>query len=68
MHYGVLSILCPLMQDLHEFTAYIESCILQNGWARKGQRIVILPGRDLMPGRDSQAVILHTLPESDLQV
>lgn len=65
MHYGVISVLSPLMKDIREFAAYAEAAILEHGWAEEGRQILILPGRDLLPKRNSHAIILHTLSRPD---
>jgi pyruvate kinase len=65
MHYGVISVLCPMMGDLREFAGFAESVILDYSWAKEGQQIVVLPGRDLLPKHNSHAVILHTLSKQD---
>lgn len=65
MHYGVISVSCPMMKDLREFAAYAEAAILRHGWAEEGRQILILPGRDLLPKRNSHAIILHTLSRPD---
>lgn len=61
MHYGVISVLCPLMKDIQEFLAFAEEKILAYGWAKEGRQVVFLPGRDLLPKRNSHAIVLHTL-------
>lgn len=65
MHYGVISVLCPFMKDIHEFVAFAEEKILRYGWAKEGQQILVLPGRDLLPKKNSHAIILHTLSRLD---
>jgi len=61
MHYGVISAQCPLLKDINEFVAFAEATILRHGWAKAGQQIVVLPGRDLLPKKTSHAIVLHTL-------
>jgi len=61
MHYGVISVQCPLLKDINEFVAFAEAKILRHGWAKAGQQIVVLPGRDLLPKKTSHAIVLHTL-------
>ncbi len=65
MHYGVLSVLCPLMKDLRELASFAEAKILQHGWAEAGQQILIMPGRDLLARGNSHAIVLHTLSRGD---
>ncbi|MEJ5258967.1 MAG: pyruvate kinase [Anaerohalosphaeraceae bacterium] len=61
LHYGVIGVYSPFVSTLAEFTEYAEKTILKHGWAKAGQQILLLPGQDLLSGRDSQAILLHTL-------
>ncbi len=61
LHYGVIGVHSPFMSTLAEFTEYAEKTILKHGWAQPGRQVLLLPGRDLLSGQDSQAILLHTL-------
>ncbi|HOM61130.1 MAG TPA: pyruvate kinase [Anaerohalosphaeraceae bacterium] len=63
LHYGVSGVVCPMMASLEEFTAYAQKAVLKHGWAKPGQQVLLLPGRDLLAGRDSQAIVLHSLQQ-----
>lgn len=65
IYYGVINVLCPVMTDIRQFVAFAEAKILQYGWAKVGQQILILPGQELLPKNTNHAIVLHTLSGSE---
>ncbi len=65
LHYGVIAIFTEKPSSLEEFAAALDKVIVDNGYAGNGQRIVLLPGVQMLPSGASGAIILHTIGGKD---
>ena len=62
-YYGVLSIHTPRSDDFASWLRRVERLCLDNGWAQKGDNLLLLPPEELLSAQNRWSVIMHTIAE-----
>jgi pyruvate kinase len=60
-YYGVLSIYTPRSDDFAMWLRRVENLCLDNGWAQKGDNLILLPPEELLSAQNRWSVIMHTI-------
>lgn len=63
LNYGVIAVHADRPANLEDFTAMLDRVIVENDWAGKGQKILLLPGADMLPAGVSRAIMLHEIAD-----
>ncbi len=61
LHYGVISICKPQPDSMEGFVKLVNAAIIKNGWAAIAERIILVPGREMLGPDTSNALLIHTL-------
>jgi pyruvate kinase len=60
-YYGVLSVCMPRCDDFAAWLGQVESLCADNGWARQGDDVLLLPPEELLSPQSRWSMIMHTL-------
>ena len=61
LNYGTLSICQPAVKPYEEWIERIEKIVLDNRWAAKGEKLLLMPPAELLAANTAGALILHTI-------
>jgi pyruvate kinase len=64
LHYGVVPQEMPAPRNMTELTAQVDGLIRNRGYAKAGDRVVIVAGASLGTPGTLNSIILHTLGDS----
>ena len=60
-YYGVLSVCVQRSNDFNAWLHHTETLCLNNGWAKKGDSILLLPPEELLSAQSRWSITLHTI-------
>lgn len=60
-YYGVMSVHADCADDFSMWVKQVEAICLQNGWAKAGDDILLLPPEELLSPQSRWSVIMHTV-------
>jgi pyruvate kinase len=63
LHYGVIPCSCPIPEDNVRFTSLVDKLITENQWAKTGDRIVLVAGRQLGAVGTTSSIHAHDVKE-----
>jgi hypothetical protein len=57
----VLSVNIARSAEIHGWVQQVETICLNNGWAQKGDDILLLPPEELLSSQSRWSIIMHTI-------
>lgn len=61
LYYGLLSVHYPAVETYQEWIQGVEKTILDNGWAAKGDKLLLIPPLEVLSENTNGALVLHTI-------
>ena len=61
LHYGVIPCCRPIPEDIRQFTCLIDKLIIENNWARPGDKIILVAGRPLSAAGTTNSIHVHNI-------
>jgi pyruvate kinase len=61
LHYGVIPQCQAIPEDIEQFTKLVDKIIVENDWAKVGERIVLVSGHPLGATGTTNAILVHTI-------
>ncbi|OQY07254.1 MAG: pyruvate kinase [Planctomycetales bacterium 4572_13] len=61
LYYGVVSVHHPPVASYEQWIAAVERIVLENEWAAKGEKLLLLPPLSALSENTAGAIIMHTL-------
>ena len=61
LHYGVIPCCRAIPEDIRQFTYLVDKLIIENNWARAGDRIVLVAGRPLSAAGTTNSIHVHNI-------
>jgi pyruvate kinase len=61
LNYGLVSVHHGPVTSYDEWIEVVESIVLENGWASKGQKLLLMPPKSALSENTAGAIIMHTI-------
>jgi pyruvate kinase len=61
MNYGVVCVQHGAVGSYDEWIEVVEAIVVENGWATKGQRLLLMPPKSALSENTAGAIIMHTI-------
>ena len=64
MHYGVIPVRWSMPEDLKSFLDLIDELVISNRWCEVGERVIVLPSKELETEGSSHSIHFHRISGS----
>ncbi|MEN8127456.1 MAG: pyruvate kinase [Planctomycetota bacterium] len=61
LYYGVLSVHHQPVSSYEQWVSAVERIVAENGWASKGEKLLLIPPRSALSENTAGAIIMHTI-------